>query len=98
MIGFAVPTETSLGIWSDSIIARKYYGDITRKGYRWDNTSNLNNDIKVTNTISIVADKFANDNFHAMKWVEFGNARWSVSSVEVDYPRLNITLGGVYNG
>lgn len=97
-IGFAVPTETSLGVWEDTIVPRKYYGDVVRHGYSWKQTANLNDDIVVTNTISIVADKFANEHLDAMKWIEFQNSKWRISSAEVEYPRITLTLGGVYNG
>ena len=32
-----------------------------------------------------------------MRYVEFMGAKWKISSVEVQYPRLILTVGGVYN-
>ena len=71
----------------------KFYGKI---GYavRMDK---LNDDVNISNEISIVADPFAYQNFHAMRYVEFMGAKWKISSVEVQYPRLILTVGGVYN-
>ena len=54
--------------------------------------------INVANEISIVADPFANQNFHTMLYVEFMGTKWKITNVEVKRPRLTLTLGGVYNG
>ena len=59
--------------------------------------STLNDDINVANEISIVADPYANQNFHLMKYVEFMGTKWKITTVEVQYPRLILSIGGVYN-
>lgn len=75
-----------------------YYGDLTHNTRRLQSAEQLNDNINVANEISIVADPFANENFHSMRYVEFMGAKWKVTSVEVQYPRLILTMGGVYNG
>lgn len=97
-IGYAVTEETTPGVWVEQITERNYYGDIIRSTRRLQTSDKLNDDINVSNEISIVADPFARDNFHAMRYIEFMGTRWKVSSVEVQYPRLILSLGGVYNG
>lgn len=97
-IGYAFTEETRPGIWRETISERSYYGELTRDTRRLASTSNLNDDINIANLISIVADPFARDHFHAMKYVEIYGARWKISNVEVQYPRLVLTVGGVYNG
>lgn len=97
-IGYAVTEETTPGVWVEQITERIYYGDIIRNTRRLQTSDKLNDDINVSNEISIVADPFARDNFHAMRYIEFMGTRWKVSSVEVQYPRLILSLGGVYNG
>ena len=97
-IGYAVTEETTPGIWAESITERMYYGDLTRNTRRLQSAEQLNDNINVANEISIVADPFANENFHSMRYVEFMGAKWKVTSVEVQYPRLILTVGGVYNG
>lgn len=97
-IGYAVTEETTPGVWVAQITERNYYGDIIRNTRRLQTSDKLNDDINVSNEISIVADPFARDNFHAMRYIEFMGTRWKVSSVEVQYPRLILSLGGVYNG
>lgn len=97
-IGYSVTEETRPGIWKENIIERMYYGDLVRNTRRLQSSDKLNDNIDVSNEISILADPFANDNFHSMKYVEFMGAKWKITSVEVQYPRLILTIGGVYNG
>ena len=97
-IGFATLTEIKPGVWKEIITEREYYGDVIRNTRRLQNANQLNDDINVSNEISIVADPFARENFHSMRWVEYMGAKWKVSSVDVQYPRLVLTVGGIYNG
>lgn len=98
IIGFVIVTETKPGIWREQIIEREYFGDLIRNTRRLQATEHLNDDINISNEISIVADPFARENFHSMRYVEFMGTKWKVSSVEVQYPRLVLSVGGVYNG
>ena len=98
-IGFVKTVETSPDIWETVETARKYCGDLVRNQRRWEgNSDSINEDLTVSNEVSIVADKFAYDNIDAMKWVEVMGAKWKVSSVTINYPRITLTVGGVYNG
>ena len=97
-IGFAETKETKPGVWKDEIVARIYYGDLTRNARRLQSSGNLNDNIVVTNELSIVADPYANENFHAMRYAEFMGVKWKITSVEVQRPRLILSLGEVYNG
>lgn len=96
-IGFMETVETSPGVWEEKITERYYYGDVTRNMRRWDNSSYENDDLKVNNEISIVSDPYAVQNFHSIRYVEWMRALWKVSSVDVQYPRLTLSIGGVYN-
>lgn len=96
-VGYAQTVETSPGVWEEQITERKYYGEIVRNMRKLQTSEQLNDNIDITNEISIVADPYANQNFHAMRYVEFMNAKWKISSVEVKYPRLILSIGGLYN-
>ena len=98
VIGYAVTKETAPGVWTEEIAEQSYYGDLTRNMRRLQDSGDLNDDINGANEISIVADPYANANFHSMRYVAFMGAKWKISKVEVQYPRLILTLGGVYNG
>lgn len=98
-VGFAqVNVETAPGVWEDVVIERKYFGDVLRNSRRLDGGDQVNNDISVGNSISIVADDDAFGHFFNMRYVMWMGTRWIVSDVEVQSPRLILKLGGVYNG
>ena len=98
-IGYAETKQTSPGVWRDEITERKYSGDVIRNSNRWSASSDsTNDDLNIDNQISILADPFAYQNFHSMKYIEFMGTKWKISSVDVQRPRLILTIGGVYNG
>lgn len=90
--------ETKPGVWVEQVIERSYYGDVIRNTRRSDNSQSVNPNISVSNSISIVADPYAIENFFAIRYVEWNGALWTVTNVEVQRPRLILELGGVYNG
>ena len=99
LIGYVMTVETSPDIWETVETARRYRGDIVRNQRRWEVTADhINEDLTVTNEISIIADKFATENLNAIKWVEVYGSKWRVNSITLNYPRINLTIGGVYNG
>ena len=97
VIGYAVTKETEPGIWEEQIVEVEYFGDVIRNSRRFSGSAKVNDDINISNQISIIADPFANNNFHAMKYVIFMGAKWKISEVTVQYPRLVLTIGGLYN-
>ena len=97
-VGYAETVETVPGVYVEKITERMYFGDLTRNTRRLQSSETLNDDINVANEISIVADPFAYQNFHSMRYVEYMGTRWKVHSIEVSYPRLILSVGGVYNG
>lgn len=97
-IGYAVTEETRPGVWEEKITERTYYGDVLRNVKRSENSENLNDNINISNSLSIVADPFAYQNFHAIRYATFMGTKWEVSSVEVQYPRLILSIGGEYVG
>lgn len=97
-IGYADLVETSPGVWVEEIVTRDYYGDLTRISRRLQSDDQLNDEITISNELSIIVDPYANDHFHSMRYAECHGTKWKVSSVEVKYPRLIISLGGVFNG
>lgn len=96
-IGYTETVETTPGVWEEQITERNYYGDLIRNTRGLQSTNQLNDNINVANEISILADPFAYQNFHSMRYVEFMGAKWKISNVEVKHPRLILTVGGLYN-
>lgn len=98
VIGYADNVEIEPGVFEDVIIERPYYGDIVRNTRRLQNSGNINDDINISNQISIVADPYANKNIYNMRYVEFMGTKWKITDVEVQFPRLILSIGGVWNG
>lgn len=97
-IGYITTVEQRPGVWVPKITERLYKGELIRNTRKLQGVDKVNDDINIANDISIVADPFAYENFHSMRYVKFMGTKWKVTGVEVQYPRLLLTLGGVYNG
>lgn len=97
-IGYAEQVETKPGVWKETITEREYFGDMTRNTRRLQTADKVNDDIDISNEISIVSDPYANENFHSMRYATYMGTKWKITSVEVQYPRLILSLGGLYNG
>lgn len=96
-IGFAEVSETSPGVWTPKITERNYKGELIRNTRRLQSSDKVIDDISINNQISIIADPYASMNFHTMKYASYMGTKWKISDVEVQYPRLILNLGGVYN-
>lgn len=96
-IGYAVTEETKPGVWVEQIKERQYFGEVTRLSRSLQSSGNVNDNVVINHNISIIADPFAYQNFHAIRYVEYLDTKWKVTSVEVNYPRLTLSVGGVYN-
>lgn len=97
VIGYVEFVDKGLGVWEEVTTERKYTGDILRNTRRWENGQNLNDNLNINNQFSIVADAYAYDHFFAMRYISWMGTRWKVTNVEVQRPRLILTIGGVYN-
>ncbi len=97
-IGYITQKEISPGVWDDVVVERSYRGDILQNIRRWDSTDQKNDNLTISNRISLIADPFAYENFSTMRYVIWMGVRWKVNSIEIQRPRLILTLGEVYNG
>lgn len=98
VVGYALEEETSPGIWSEKIIEKKYYGDIIKDNRSLVNNNQINESVKLNNSIRITSSKFMLDNVSKMRYITFMNSKWNISSVDIQYPHITIYMGGVYNG
>lgn len=85
------------GVWETIITEVPYYGDLVMNLSRLQAGSNINDNIRISNQFSILADPFAYENFQHMLYVKYLGTKWKIESVEVQYPRLILNAGGVYN-
>lgn len=98
VIGYVKLIESSPGIWEEEVTEHNYYGDILRNYRKLESSGGVNDNVGVSNEISIVADPFANENFHWMRYIEFMGSKRKIENVSAQYPRLILTIGGLYNG
>ena len=97
-IGYVNTVETEPGMWEEQKTERQYSGELVKNTRRLESSGGVNDNINISNEVSIVADPYAYENFHAIRYIKFMGAKWKISNVEVRYPRLILTIGGVYNG
>lgn len=102
-VGFIRTEETdpinNPSVWKEVASEHYYYGDVLKNTHRWDSVSNgTNENLVINNTISIIADSFANKNIGAMRYVSFNGDLWEITNAEIQRPRIILTLGGLYNG
>lgn len=98
-IGYADETvEIRPGVFADDIVEYIYRGDVIRNTRGIRDGYGVNDDLTVSNSISIVADAYAREHMFAMRYIRWQGALWKIEEVEVVRPRLLLRLGGVYNG
>lgn len=102
LVGYVTQTETSPGIWQSIPVERKMRGDVFRlassvTGDGRVRDGKINEDIDIQQRISLVADPFAYENFSSLKYITYMGVKWKITGVEVQRPRLILTLGGVWN-
>lgn len=97
-VGYNLPAENVDGVVKVNVVERDHYGDILRATRVVSPSDKVNDDIQLGHQVSIVADAFALENFSYLKYVMLDGARWSVTEVEIQRPRLILSVGGVYNG
>ena len=97
-VGFIENVKTGPGKWTPQTTEHHYYGDVTRAVRKIVDGQDVNHNVVIDNVISIVADPYARKHYFAIRYAWYQGAKWEVSSVEVLYPRLILTLGGLYNG
>ena len=99
-VGYAhdeeVPPDS--GVWVKVVTEREYFGDVISDARQFSATSQVNDNVTLSNRVSIVSDNFAYANLETMVYVKLNEVYWKVSNIKIDRPRLILSFGGVYNG
>lgn len=98
MIGYEKTVETVPGVYVEKIEEHPYCGDLIKNYRRMEQGVSINDNVSVNNEISIIADEVAYHSFHSIRYVTFMGSKWKVTTVDVQPPRLILSIGGVYNG
>lgn len=96
-IGYGFSVETAPSVFTEKIVSRMYYGDIIHNNRSLQTADKVNDDINISNQLSILSDPYACKNFHSMRYATFMGTKWKITNVEVEYPRLILTLGSEYH-
>ena len=97
-IGFSLYKETAQDVWKEEITEKHVYGDVLENRRSWQERNEVNDDLTIQNRISIVANSFVKKNIGAMRYATYGGSKWEITNVDIIYPRIILTLGGVWNG
>lgn len=97
-IGYCFYTETSPGVWEETITEKNYRGDITLDQQRWQSSEQVNDNLNLDNSISILADPYALQNYGNIRYVVWNGAKWKIQSLSIKRPRIILQIGGLYNG
>lgn len=97
-VGFVSFEEQTPGVDVGDPVEREYAGDVIRNTKRWDSAQQVNPNLNISNQISIMADPYARENLFAIRYIFWMGTFWEITSVDVQYPRLILSIGGVYNG
>lgn len=95
-IGFATQAETRPGVWEDAIVDRPYKGDVMHSGRRWDQGESINDNVTLTNKFSIISDSYLYSHIPDLRYLTYNKVKFKITSVEIDRPRVTISVGGVY--
>ena len=96
-VGFLRTEESAPDVYSEVLTERLYKGDVIRNQKRYQSSESLNDDVVLSNNISIVADDYANENVFAIRYVMYKGVPWKVTNAELQRPRIILRLGGKYN-
>jgi hypothetical protein len=96
-VGYAETVETKPGVWRPTITEKSYQMDVLRRNRRWENSGYLNDNVTISNEVSLIADPYAFEHLGDIRYVSFLGTKWKVTAVELTPPRIKLSVGGVYN-
>lgn len=98
-VGFWIGSqEVKPDVFKSKIVERLYSGNVNWNNRHFQPSDTQNGDIRLNNQISILSDLYSQENFSSIRYIIWNGIKWSVTNVEVNYPRIILTIGGVYNG
>lgn len=97
-IGYVTSQETKPGVWEENaIVEREYSGETLQETGQIESAGKVVDNIKLSERVSILGDPYAFQNYFSMKYVTRDGVKWKIKSVNVNYPRLILSIGELYN-
>lgn len=97
-VGFAIQSEKAPGVWVEEIIEREYDMEETKFRVNYESNDKVNSDVNISNSYSFISDSYANKNFFTIRYIVFMGIKLKAKNIDVRYPRIIVSVGGVYNG
>lgn len=98
IIGYIETVETKPSVWETVVTEHRYFGDIERYVKKYSAGTKVNDNLSLNATVSVVADPYLLSHYGMIRFVVINDIAWKVDSVEPNYPRFTLIVGGVYNG
>ena len=97
-IGFTDTQEIAPDVYDEVIVDPFYYGEIYRKSRQLNDSGYINGEINYQIEMSVLADPYLRHHIDTIRYVTIDGNKWTVTSVDpTTYPRLTLSIGGVYN-
>ena len=97
-VGFGEPIEIDEGVYDVKVTERQAFGDVVRSYRNNQDIGKLNANINFDMAVSVVADDYLKEHLDLAVYVRWGTLYLAVTSVEMNHPRITLTLGGVWHG
>lgn len=97
LVGYVTQGETTPGVWSSIENPVPMRGDLIRASLSRQNDSKVNSDVSLNHRVSLIGDAYAFQQYYNIRWIELDGLRWEVNSVELQRPRIIVTIGGPWN-
>lgn len=89
--------EGAPGVYSVVVDEIEVSGEIRNIGARWQNAG-MRDSLAARHVLSIVTPEYSDIDFTEVVYIVWKGKKWSVISIEYKRPRIELTLGGLYNG
>ncbi len=89
--------ETSPGIFEPSIEELEVTGEMRNPSARWP-AHQQGGSVSARHALSIVTPEDSIVDYTEVVYVIWQSQKWSVVSIQYKRPRIELTLGGLYNG
>ena len=97
-VGFGEPIEIDEGVYDVKVTERQAFGDVVRSYRNNQDIGKVNSNINFDMAGSVVADDYLKKHLDLAVYVRWGTLYLAVTSVEMNHPRIILTMGGVWHG